>query len=338
MSIVGTLPRRDAHRAVTPSEITDQPMPHMSSRRRRASALVLMLLFASASVLVPATASGSTAPLWSTKRLSGPARTEVRDASGALIAEFTDGARTVNVAGPVRTWTEPGLATVTSTRGSVRLLPTSYDGTFDVQDAAWLALALEDHSPDVLDVAFEYVGGAGEVPVDGVTVSGDASYGPAAGADFNDFLGIPWTYRSSVDPPEAHEYQALDCSGFVRMVLGYRLGMHMSLNPLGASLPRRAADQLAGGPGRIVAGNRGQQITKFDALRAGDLVFFDASSRDGAGIDHVGIYVGRDTFGHHRFISSRQMADGPTIGDVGGPSILDGSGYWASSFRAIRRP
>ena len=73
------------------------------------------------------------------------------------------------------------------------------------------------------------------------------------------------------------------------------------------------------------------------ALQAGDLVFFDASTTDGTQIDHAGIYLGSDSSGRARFISSRQTADGPTLGDVGGASILTGTGYWATAFRAVRR-
>lgn len=83
--------------------------------------------------------------------------------------------------------------------------------------------------------------------------------------------------------------------------------------------------------------NRGAQVVELDALDAGDLVFFDASADDATAIDHVGLYLGADADGHHRFVSSRKTADGPTFGDLGGASILDGSGLYARSFRAARR-
>ena len=54
-------------------------------------------------------------------------------------------------------------------------------------------------------------------------------------------------------------------------------------------------------------------------------------------LDHVGMYLGRDTNGHYGFISSRKTADGPTMGDRGGKSILDGTGLYARTFRAVRR-
>jgi hypothetical protein len=42
-------------------------------------------------------------------RLGGPARTVVRDGSGAMVATLTDGARTAVLTGPGRTFTEPRM-------------------------------------------------------------------------------------------------------------------------------------------------------------------------------------------------------------------------------------
>jgi hypothetical protein len=275
---------------------------------------------------------------WTVARLTAPARTEVRDTAGVLVAELTDGARTVPMAGPSRRWGETGLATSITSDRWVRLLPAPFDGSFDPADADWLASAMADGSPDLLAIAFQYAPLAPEVWREGMRVAGDARYGPAAGADFNDYLGVPWSYGGSIDAAEAAEVRSLDCSGFVRMVFGYRSGVRMSIGPAAGTLPRRAADQLASGPGRVVVANAGRKVASMVSMRAGDLVFFDASTRDGTAIDHVGIFVGADAAGHARFISSRTTADGPTIGDLGGASILDGTGYWASAFRAVRRP
>jgi len=49
------------------------------------------------------------------------------------------------------------------------------------------------------------------------------------------------------------------------------------------------------------------------------------------------MYLGVDSGGHHRFVSSRKTANGPTLGDLGGKSLLDGTGHYAVSFRAARR-
>ena len=57
-----------------------------------------------------------------------------------------------------------------------------------------------------------------------------------------------------------------------------------------------------------------------------------------AHIEHSGIFLGVDSKGHYRFISSRSQANGPTFGDAGGTSILDGrDAYWAVRFRTARR-
>ncbi|MBA3778224.1 MAG: hypothetical protein H0X16_02755 [Chloroflexi bacterium] len=112
----------------------------------------------------------------------------------------------------------------------------------------------------------------------------------------------------------------------------------MSLDSASDKLPRVADEQLNSGAGHLVVGDKGSHLTSFHTLRPGDLVFFDASNRDGRAIDHDGIYVGLDGAGHARFVSSRRTAHGPTIGDAGGASVLDGSGYWAEAFRAIRQP
>jgi hypothetical protein len=36
-------------------------------------------------------------------------------------------------------------------------------------------------------------------------------------------------------------------------------------------------------------------------------------------------------------VSSRRRADGPTLGDLGGTSVLDDGGHYARSFRAAKR-
>src|SRR5213076_1977899 len=119
-----------------------------------------------------------------------------------------------------------------------------------------------------------------------------------------------------------------DCSGFVRMVYGYRSGYPLETGePTGLALPRRAVMMAESGPGvRLPAGVGPPQL--------GDLVFFDADPGDGPQVDHVGIYVGPDSHGRHRFLSSRKTANGPTLGDLGGASLLDGGGLYARAYRA----
>jgi cell wall-associated NlpC family hydrolase len=272
----------------------------------------------------PPTAVSTPQDFWTVTRVASPAGTEVRDAAGAVLARFTDGAFTVSIAGPRRSFSEVGLAVTVVTNWWVRVLPQPFGGVMNDGLRSWLAAALTDRSPDVLATAVAYTSGT----------QADARY--AFGADFNDYLGITSIYGNTVVAPKPANLGALDCSGFVRLVFGYRSGVPLSLSVSPGRLPRQAMDQLAGGPGRVVA-TSSAQVTAIGSLRPGDLVFFDASTADGTAVDHVGIYLGVDTQGHRRFVSSRRSADGPTFGDVSGASTIDGTGYWARAFRGIRR-
>ena len=51
----------------------------------------------------------------------------------------------------------------------------------------------------------------------------------------------------------------------------------------------------------------------------------------------MGIYLGLDSGGQHRFISSREKANGPTMGDIGGTSLLDDGRFYSRGWRAARR-
>jgi len=136
---------------------------------------------------------------------------------------------------------------------------------------------------------------------------------------------------------EPAQLRSLDCSGYMRMVWGYRSGLPLTLMPNGTAIPRRAFEMLNSAPGVVTIANAGTQAIAFSRLSTGDLVFFDAATDDGTQIDHVGMYLGVDSGGHHRFVSSRKTANGPTLGDLGGKSLLDGTGHYAVSFRAARR-
>lgn len=281
-----------------------------------------------------------------TRRLS-PASTVVSDADGKWLATFTDGSRTVALRGVQRTFAEPRTTGASVMHDTwVRVLDRPFDGTVDKD---WLARKLTDTSPDQLGMLMQYVDGAPTVKHDNLIIAGNASYGPLKtegareeGADFNDYLGVSWHYDNAGDgakddKPESRQFNALDCSGYMRMVWGFRSGLPMSLNPAGGTLPRRAVTMESSGPGTMIIRNNGAKSTRLAALQAGDLVFFDASKDDGTDIDHVGVFLGRDSDGRYRFISSRKAADGPTLGDVGGASLLDGSGHYAASFRSARR-
>jgi cell wall-associated NlpC family hydrolase len=72
--------------------------------------------------------------------------------------------------------------------------------------------------------------------------------------------------------------------------------------------------------------NMNARVGDLSLLAVGDLLFFDRDTEDGPRLDHVGMYLGPDAGGTNRFISSRKTHNGPTLGDVGGRSILDGTG------------
>lgn len=266
---------------------------------------------------------------------------EVYDTAGQWLATFTHGTQTVLIAGAQRTFSEATAAAPVITSVHVRLLPAPFSGNLDQQ---WLRSARTDTTPDLLDMAGQYLNGAPDIfDADGLRIAGDAGYGAIsadgttqAGADFNDYLGITWQYPGKADAPEADELTALDCSGFIRMLFGYRAGMPMTLNPSPGKLPRRTFQMYEDAPGRIIH-QSASQLTTFDRIQPGDLVFFDATPDPANQIDHVGMFLGTDTNGKHRFISSRKSAPGPTMGDTRGRSILNGTGYYAEAFRGIRR-
>jgi NlpC/P60 family len=300
------------------------------------------------------------AGMFTHQRLSNPTRVEVFD-SGAWVATFTPHCYTVALAGPERTFAEAFQHDGTTHQVSVthatwvRAAPGPAD---DAVDERWLTHALAANqagTPDALALAMQYLHGAPALTEGDLQVAGDASYGPLGadgkrqeGSDFNDYLGLRWLYPTEhADPPERRQHHCLDCSGYLRMVWGYRhqlpasgypAAIPVSLRPRdGTTLPRRAFEMYAGGTGVVLVPDQGTQVTDFSALAAGDLVFFDADADDGPQLDHVGMYLGVDAGGRQRFISSRKTANGPTLGDQGGPSVLDGSALYARSFRAVRR-
>ena len=279
-----------------------------------------------------------------------PARTVIERPCGSPLAVLTDGARTALIVGPERRFVESTAPHPVVTRDWVRPLRLPFDGRVDDATLRWIDAARADPGPDALAVAAEYVDGAATRVDNGLRIAGDASYGPVAdgerggrkaGADFNDYLGITWRYPDgTTDAPEPDQIGALDCSGYVRMVWGYRLGLplsHGSARLVDGAIPRRAAAIARAPIGVVIIPDSGAPTRALDRLQAGDLVFFDARGDDGPEIDHVGMVLGRDTAGHLRFISSRKGADGPTFGDVRGASTLDGNGLYARSLRSARR-
>jgi cell wall-associated NlpC family hydrolase len=290
-----------------------------------------------------------------TEWLHNPYRLRVSQ-SNKWVATFTPGCYTVTTAGPERVFTEKyrrggqQVDVQVKHRTWVRAAPGPVDGEVDQR---WLRLALDANQrkvPDALAIAMQYLKHSKPVLLGDLQISGDASYGPLRqeGSDFNDYLGVRWLYPNDPpDKPEKRQFRCLDCSGFLRMVWGYRHhlpdsgyidSVPLSLRPKnGSTLPRRAVEMYHCAPGLILEADTGSQVEDFEQLDIGDLVFFDGSDDDADALDHVGMYLGADVDGHHRFVSSRKTPDGPTFADYGGSSLLDGDGHYAKAFRAIRR-
>ncbi len=285
--------------------------------------------------------------------------TTIASIDGQSVAWFTKGSYSVRMEGPSRSFgagstVVPGV----HTSAWIRTMSAPFDPatTSDATLAAWLDAARAKNcaagTKDVLAIAYEYVDGA----------SKDARY--ALGADFHDYLGVSWDPLDgkSLVAADVEQLGALDCSGYMRLVWGSRASLPLSLKPLAGHLPRTSEEMYRFGPGKLVVPFRTQPAgapafqgapteSELAAIKPGDLVFFDtdchygastlACGKDPSVIGHVGMFVGRDTSGNSRFISSRATADGPTVGNTGGWSIFnagaDASGTYPQRFRAARR-
>lgn len=293
--------------------------------------------------------------------------TTIASIDGEPVAWFTDDAYSVRMTGPSRSFgagsaEAPGVTTTTWLRTWRE--PFHAEGTSEDELSAWLdaarAVNCAAGTKDVLAIAYEYVEGT----------TNDARY--ALGADFHDFLGITWDPidAKSILPTLGHE-GALDCSGYMRLVWGGRTNFSfdgedasipLSMKSAPGHLPRTSEDMYRSGTGKIVVPFRTEPsgapafqgaptATELSLIQPGDLVFFDSTCnyalstltcvKDPGGISHVGMFVGRDTSGNSRFISSRSTADGPTVGNTGGWSIFNagagGTGSYPQRFRGARR-
>jgi hypothetical protein len=185
-----------------------------------------------------------------------PDRTIVQRPDGQVVATFTRGARTVSLAGPRRVFSEPSAAHPVVSHIYVRLLPEPFEGKVDT---SWLERALADRSPDILGLGMQYASGAPPIYEGERKIAGDAGYGPweklnrrQEGSDFNDYLGLAWEYDGRTDRPEPGQKGCLDCSGFIRMVFGYRAKMPLSRKESPRSLPRRAVQMARLSPGVVI--------------------------------------------------------------------------------------
>ncbi|MFE7120813.1 NlpC/P60 family protein [Streptomyces sp. NPDC057654] len=288
-------------------------------------------------------------------RLTGPGRTVVRDNKGAVLATLTDGARTAVLTGPGRTFSEPRTTKSTVvTDNWVRLLPRAWKSGQERAKwfADWLRTYRGSRAPDVFDISLQYVHGAKpRKDAKGVRYAGAAAFGPPKpdGApsrglrreksDFYQYLSTPWTFPDSgTAAPQRGRYGTVDSAGYVRLVYGYRSGYPLfGSDHKGAGLPRTANGMATVGPGVPVIADRRTRPAELDALQPGDLVFFNTARHTGRRLDHAGVYLGLDTEGHPRFISSREESNGPTLGDTGGDSRLDGPGYYGKGLRSAKR-
>lgn len=283
------------------------------------------------------------------------------------VAVFTDDAFTVSYTGASRTWTSGSAVTVTHTTW-VRTLPrpfaaTGPDAFSNAELTEWLNAARavscgDSPEADILDMASEYDEGSPRIPATGPLVSSDAGY--VLGADFHDYLGISWAPPDGSNrPADPSQAGMLDCSGYVRLLFGHRnnfpsadydAALPLSLKARSGHIPRESHDIFQSGPGRkIIEFRTGGQPSAAELadLRIGDLVFFDGQNRTSGAtwqyITHLGIYVGEDTNGRSRFLSSRDSLSGPTMANSSsGWSIFASPGtspstYYLNRFRAARR-
>jgi cell wall-associated NlpC family hydrolase len=251
--------------------------------------------------------------------------------------------------GPARTFREPKFTTVEVTNTAwIRLAPQAWSA--GAEKAAWfqpwLQKAVSDTSPDILAIAMQYIDGAAEARnAKKLRISGDATFGPDSSegrlerSDFYDYLGVSWDFQDGVhEDSSPARYGSLDCSGFVRMVYGYRSGFPLlGSNTAGPGLPRRAWAISELGPGTPVIPDTGKRAVDYSRLQPGDLLFFNLEPAIGPQVSHTGIYLGIDNQGHHRVLSSRKVANGPTFGDAGGVSLIDQGGTYSLAFRAAKR-
>ncbi|GGZ14368.1 hypothetical protein GCM10010387_03090 [Streptomyces inusitatus] len=302
-------------------------------------------------------ASDKTGGKWS--RLENPARSVLRGSDGRVEAVLTDGAQTAKLTGPARTFAEPAsTASKVSTTDWVRIMPQPWTEGAEKKKwfKEWYAKHAGSKEADLFAFAFEYVAGAPQrKDANGLAYAGDANFGPlnTAGdkngdlrleqSDFYDYLGTPYPFRDgTTGTPESMRARSLDCSGYIRIVLGYRARYPlMSSDKSGDGLPRTANGMARSPRGADILPLTGvsaqDRPSAIDQLQPGDLVFFKLDQRTDQRLDHVGIVLGHDTEGHLIFISSREEINGPTIGDIGGVSRLDGNGYYAKTLRSAKR-
>jgi cell wall-associated NlpC family hydrolase len=241
----------------------------------------------------------------------------------------------------------------------VRMLDSPFNGTVNYD---WLKEQENNYKPDVIAVAAAYLNRMPYTYLPGdIPLMGDANYNyrqangdRKEGPDWSDFQGVDYTYDCQVRPARPLSFQSIDCSGYLRMVMK-QFGVepdNCAPNFDGVRMPRVTKNIEEFGPGvRVIpyVPNVVPSPSQWEPIiQPGDLVWFSAAEVNdydpspGQGypesrIDHVGVYLGVDEQGRHRFISSRKSVNGPQMSDVSGASTLDGTGLYARAFRGIRR-
>ncbi|MFZ3560470.1 C40 family peptidase [Streptomyces sp. BH055] len=290
------------------------------------------------------------------ERLKNPDRSVLQGQNGQVLATFTDGARTATLKGPSRTFSEPAHTKArVRTDDWVRLMPEAWHKGSQKEQwfKEWFKQYYGSEEDDVFAMAFQYAEGAPAKKDDeGVQYAGDAFFGPfkkdgvdrLEQNDFYDYLGTPYTFREGTTmQPHKERFRSLDCSGFMRMVWGYRARFPLAAtDKVGDGLPRTANGMARSKVGVDIIKLRGAspwytRPTNIDVLQPGDLLFFKMDHRTGNHLDHVALYLGLDTNGHRVFVSSRKEVNGPTMGDEGGTSRIDGNGFYAGLFRSAKR-
>lgn len=278
-------------------------------------------------------------------------RTIIKSATGTTAAILTQGARVANLPGPRRTFAERSNTDATITTDVwAHVMPRPWSP--DAQDQPWFTswfrnTALAQRRPlDVLAIAMQYLDGAPVLrDARNVAYAGDAGFGllrtddEVDGADFYDFMGITWRWPDGTkSDPSPQWLRRLDCSGYIRMVYGYRSGMLLSRGAEDTEgLPRTARGMARyRNAFRVVEGEASDKAPEsLTGVMPGDLLFF-ALHDDESTITHSGIYIGDDQNGDQRFVSSRTSQNGPTFGDFNTKSIFN-SGYFRRRLRRVIR-
>jgi hypothetical protein len=235
-----------------------------------------------------------------------------------------------------------------------RTYPQNFE-SFDAEAAEWTSRALVDYSPDLLAYMFGFFTNAPAITsprYDGKQVLGQSDYGPldatggkVEGSDWYDYIGTQWVASASeggfTRNPQASQLHKLDCSGGVRMVMGFWGGLPMTLSELefmnGINIPRTSRDMTYYNPGVVLSRTINYPADYSQALPM-DLVSMDATNggeEQANEPDHIGFFLGVGSLGNILFASPRKTANAFTMSALGGSSILNGAGLYATTFRQL---